>query len=111
VVKRAVPDVPELMWDGKYGPDGKKVAPLRVSLPFQTIETVNESVQERQHAFDFMAADAPPEWRNRLIWGDKKYVLPALVQEFAGTVELGEDAYHHDDRRRPEFAITPTPRL
>ena len=23
----------------------------------------------------------------------------------------GEDAYHHDDRRRPEFAITPTPRL
>src|ERR1035437_3961708 len=23
----------------------------------------------------------------------------------------GEDAYHHDDRRRPEFAITSTPRL
>ena len=29
-----------------------------------------------------------PEWRNRLIWGDKKYVLPALLPEFAGKVDL-----------------------
>ena len=28
------------------------------------------------------------EWRNRLIWGDKKYVLPALLDEFAGQVDL-----------------------
>jgi adenine specific DNA methylase Mod len=27
-------------------------------------------------------------WRNRLIWGDKKYVLPALLDEFAGKVDL-----------------------
>ncbi|HBI44288.1 MAG TPA: site-specific DNA-methyltransferase [Planctomycetales bacterium] len=27
-------------------------------------------------------------WRNRLIWGDKKYVLPALLEEFAGKVNL-----------------------
>ena len=80
--------MPELIWEGKYGPDGKKAGPLRVSLPFQTIETVNESAQERQQAFDFLAADRPGGWRNRLIWGDKKYVLPALVQEFAGAVEL-----------------------
>ena len=38
----------ELIWDGKYDADGKRVAPLRVGLPFQTVETVNESVQERQ---------------------------------------------------------------
>ena len=31
--------------------------------------------------------DAQP-WRNRLIWGDKKYVLPALLEEFAGKVNL-----------------------
>ncbi len=31
--------------------------------------------------------DAQP-WRNRLIWGDKKYVLPALLDEFAGKVNL-----------------------
>ncbi len=31
----------ELIWDGKYK-DGKKVSPVRIALPFQTIETVNE---------------------------------------------------------------------
>ena len=35
----------ELRWDGKYNPDGSKRAPLRVELPFQTVETVNESAQ------------------------------------------------------------------
>jgi hypothetical protein len=35
----------ELVWDGKYK-DGKKVAPVRIALPFQTIETVNESAQD-----------------------------------------------------------------
>lgn len=33
----------ELIWDGKYDANGKRVAPLRVALPFQTVETVNES--------------------------------------------------------------------
>jgi adenine-specific DNA-methyltransferase len=28
------------------------------------------------------------EWRNRLVWGDKKYVLPSLLAEFAGNVNL-----------------------
>ncbi len=40
----------ELIWEGKYDEAGRRVAPLRVSLPFQTIETVNESVQQRQMA-------------------------------------------------------------
>jgi hypothetical protein len=42
----------ELVWDGKYDKDGRRAAPLRVALPFQTIETVNESVQERQRSPD-----------------------------------------------------------
>jgi len=37
----------ELIWDGKYQ-DGKRVAPLRVALPVQTVGTVNESAQARQ---------------------------------------------------------------
>jgi adenine-specific DNA-methyltransferase len=82
------PAVPELLWEGKYGADGKKVAPMRVALPFQTIETVNESAQERQQALDIFATDRDEEWRNRLIWGDKKYVLPSLLPEFAGAVNL-----------------------
>jgi hypothetical protein len=40
----------ELTWQGKYDADGKRTAPLRVQLPFQTVETVNESAQERQMA-------------------------------------------------------------
>jgi DNA modification methylase len=80
--------VPELVWEGKYGADGKKVAPIRVALPFQTVETVNESAQERQQALDLFASDGNSDWRNRLIWGDKKYVLPALAAEFAGAVDL-----------------------
>lgn len=77
----------ELIWDGKYK-DGKKVAPVKISLPFQTIETVNESAQERQRTLDLFSTGRDPEWRNRLIWGDKKYVLPSLLQEFAGKVNL-----------------------
>lgn len=80
--------MPELIWDGKYDAAGKKVAPPRLSLPFQTVETVNESAQERQRTLDFFAAERPADWRNRLIWGDKKYTLPALLDEFAGTVDL-----------------------
>ncbi len=32
----------ELTWEGKYDQDNRRVAPLRVSLPFQTVETVKE---------------------------------------------------------------------
>lgn len=77
----------ELIWDGKYK-DGKKQGPVRIELPFQTIETVNESVQERQRTLELYSSGRETEWRNRLIWGDKKYVLPSLLPEFAGKVNL-----------------------
>jgi DNA modification methylase len=81
----------ELIWEGKYK-DDKKVTPIRIALPFQTIETVNESAQQRQKTLDFFAADPATvyskEWRNRLIWGDKKYVLPSLLPEFANKINL-----------------------
>jgi len=77
----------EIIWDGKYT-NGKKTAPIRIALPFQTIETVNESVQERQRTIDLFSEGRPSDWRNRLIWGDKKYVLPSLLPEFAGKVNL-----------------------
>jgi adenine specific DNA methylase Mod len=81
----------ELIWDGKYDDAGRRVAPLRVELPFQTVETVNETAQERQKSlslFESPGAYGAGEWRNRLIWGDKKYVLPLLLAEFAGKVNL-----------------------
>jgi adenine-specific DNA-methyltransferase len=80
----------ELIWEGKYDAQGRRVAPLRVALPFQTVETVNESAQDRQRSlrFDFPGVRETEQWRNRLIWGDKKYVLPSLLEEFAGQVNV-----------------------
>jgi len=78
----------ELIWDGKYDVHGNKRAPVRIELPFQTVETVNESVQERQRTLELSSSGHDPEWRNRLIWGDKKYVLPSLLPEFAAKVDL-----------------------
>src|SRR5713226_1568911 len=77
----------ELNWDGKYK-DDKKQGPVRIALPFQTIETVNESAQDRQRTLEMFAQGRETGWRNRLIWGDKKYVLPSLLPEFAGKVNL-----------------------
>lgn len=77
----------ELVWEGKYR-DGKRVAPVRIELPFQTVETVNEGTRERQRTLDLFSRGKPTEWRNRLIWGDKKYVLPSLLPEFQGRVNL-----------------------
>jgi hypothetical protein len=59
----------ELTWEGKYI-DGKKQGPVRIALPFQTIETINESAEDRRKGL--LQFDKPTEWRNRLIWGDKK---------------------------------------
>jgi len=78
----------ELIWVGKYRADGKRATPARVALPFQTVETVNESTADRKRELELFAKGRPTEWRNRLIWGDKKYVLPSLLPEFAGKVDL-----------------------
>jgi len=107
----------ELIWDGKYDKDGRKVAPLRIALPFQTVETVNESAQERQRTLDLFSTGRDPDWRNRLIWGDKKYVLPALLAELAGQVDLiyidppfdtGADFSFHVEVDGEEFTKEPS---
>lgn len=61
----------ELTWEGKYDGNGKHTAPLRLQFPFQTVETVNESAQERQMALDLFSAGRPAEWCSRLILGDR----------------------------------------
>ncbi|MCC7134706.1 MAG: hypothetical protein IT352_18750 [Gemmatimonadales bacterium] len=78
----------ELIWEGKYDEQGRKVAPPRIALPFQTVETVNESAADRERMQDLFAVGRPTEWRNRLIWGDKKYVLPSLLQDHQAQVDL-----------------------
>lgn len=76
----------ELVWEGKR----KDVE--RVPLPFQRVEIINESRATRQASPlmrtgpqlppDPLFADATgePPWRNKLIWGDNKYVLSSLIE-------------------------------
>ena len=80
--------MPELIWPGKYNDNGQVAIAPRTPLPFQTVETVNQSAQERQMSLEAVGAGQDHAWRNRLIWGDKKYVLPSLLNEFAGKVDL-----------------------
>ncbi|MHB1904614.1 MAG: DNA methyltransferase [Ferrimicrobium sp.] len=108
--------MPELVWDGKYDTTGTQTNPLRVALPFQTVETVNESAQERQRSL-FSIDNRNTEWRNRLIWGDNKYVLPALLNEFPGAIDLvyidppfatGQDFSRHVRVENLEFEKQPS---
>ena len=89
----------ELVWPGKYNEDGTLKEVPRVSLPFQVIETVNESRATREakkgqtmslfdtyegHEGDTFEAG----WRNKLIWGDNLLVMGSLLEKFAGKIDL-----------------------
>ncbi len=78
---------------------GKRTTVDRTVLPFQNlevIETINESRATRERektgagmAFNFEAsAVGMDNWRNKLIWGDNKYVMAALLEQFAGKIDL-----------------------
>jgi adenine-specific DNA-methyltransferase len=89
----------ELVWPGKYNGDGALKEPLRVRLPFQVIETINESRASRQVAkveslslFDVWEGKEGDTfeagWTNKLIWGDNLLVMGSLLERFAGKVDL-----------------------
>jgi site-specific DNA-methyltransferase (adenine-specific)/adenine-specific DNA-methyltransferase len=61
----------------------------RVTLPFQTVETVNESraTRERDRGTLQFGGDRPTE-RNMLVWGDNKLVMSSLLKEYAGSIRL-----------------------
>jgi DNA modification methylase len=71
---------------------GKKTEVDRIVLPFQTIETINESratrEKEKLKGPDIFKTETGGTWHNRLIWGDNKYVMSSLLEEFAGKIDL-----------------------
>ncbi|MHA1740219.1 MAG: DNA methyltransferase, partial [Candidatus Heimdallarchaeota archaeon] len=71
---------------------GKKTEVDRVILPFQTIETINESratrEQEKIKGKGLFKEKHDGTWYNHLIWGDNKYIMASLLEEFAGKIDL-----------------------
>lgn len=90
----------ELVWPGKYNEDGTLKEVPRVSLPFQVIETVNESRAAREakkggvqgglfDVYDGGEGDTfEAGWRNKVIWGDNLLVMGSLLGKFAGKIDL-----------------------
>jgi len=89
----------ELVWPGKYNDDGTLKEVPRVSLPFQVIETVNESRATRERArgeipglfktYEGKEGDTfAGGWKNKLIWGDNLLVMGSLLEKFAGKIDL-----------------------
>jgi len=76
---------------------GKRTTVDRIVLPFQSlevVETINESraTREKDKEKGPMFRQDPNalevEWRNKLIWGDNKYVMSALLEQYAGKIDL-----------------------
>jgi DNA modification methylase len=90
----------ELVWPGKYNEDGTLKEVPRVSLPFQVIETINESRATREakkkpqqvslfDVYEGKEGDTFEEgWKNKLIWGDNLLVMGSLMEKFAGKIDL-----------------------
>ncbi len=90
----------ELVWPGKYNEDGTLKEIPRVNLPFQVIETVNESRATREISkgmvqeslFDFYEGKEGDTfedgWKNKLIWGDNLLVMGSLLEKFTGKIDL-----------------------
>src|SRR3989442_15217021 len=89
----------ELVWPGKYNEDGTRREGPRVNLPFQVIETVNESRASREAKnapqaalFDIYRGTEGETfdagWKNKLIWGDNLLAMSSLLEKFAGKVDL-----------------------
>jgi len=70
--------------------DGKPERVERVSLPFQTVETINQSraTRERNAGSLFGAEATHDSAPNQLIWGDNKLVMSSLLNAFGGQVKL-----------------------
>lgn len=90
----------ELVWPGKYDDEGRLVPVEKPGpYPFQIVEVINEPRIEKgsdsakqQSLFDYWKADEgntfEEGWKNKLIWGDNKFVMSSLLEKFAGKIDL-----------------------
>jgi DNA modification methylase len=90
----------ELVWPGKYNDDGTLNEVPHVNLPFQVIETINESRATREtkktglqttlfDVYEGKEGDTFEDgWTNKLIWGDNLLALGSMLDRFGGKVDL-----------------------
>jgi len=90
----------ELVWRGKYDEEGKLVPREKPGpYPFQIVESINEPrIEKGDEAakqgtlFDTWKGDEGSTfedgWKNKLIWGDNKFVMSSLLEKFAGKIDL-----------------------
>lgn len=90
----------ELVWRGKYDSEGKLVPVEKPGpFPFQIVESINDPRIEKGDAqatqtslFDIWKGDEgntfEDGWKNKLIWGDNKFVMSSLLEKFAGKIDL-----------------------
>lgn len=70
--------------------EGKPTHVERLGLPFQTVETINESraTRDRDRGSLLAGTEESPAQRNRLIWGDNELVMSSLLRQDAGQIKL-----------------------
>ncbi len=70
--------------------EGKPTHVERLTLPFQTVETINESraTRERDHGSLLVSEASAAAGRNLLVWGDNRLVMSSLLRDYAGKVKL-----------------------
>jgi adenine-specific DNA-methyltransferase len=71
--------------------DGKPTEVERLSLPFQTVETINQSRATRDRdSGSLLAGEGADACHspNQLIWGDNKLVMSSLLKDYAGKIDL-----------------------
>ena len=90
----------QVVWPEKFDEKGRVRSEQRWDLPFQIIEAVNETRATRETGsagrqsslFDVWSGDSvkvqDSGWKNKLIWGDNKYVMSALLHGLGGKVDL-----------------------
>ena len=89
----------ELVWKGKYDDEGKLIPVEKPGpYPFQIIEVINqprsgnEEMRSEPSLFEYYKGDEGDTfetgWRNKLIWGDNKFVMSSLLEKFAGKIDL-----------------------
>jgi adenine-specific DNA-methyltransferase len=89
----------ELIWRGKYDEEGRLIPIEKPGpFPFQIVESINEPRVEKGEEnpqgtlFDIWKGDEGSTfedgWKNKLIWGDNKFVMSSLLEKFAGKIDL-----------------------